>query len=732
MSRYIRNYEVVRELGSGHFGAVYLAVGEVPGRGRTPGRRRMVAIKKLKNSADQESVELLLQEFSLLEQVKHRCIVRVYEYLEEENAVVMEYIHGVTLRKVLEELDKAHEQVFTEAAVEIGCELADALYQAYTSPGDNGEPLQLIHRDLKPANVMLTPTGEIKILDFGLARVDNTDFAIDNPDRIRGTPIYMAPEQASGLALDHRTDLFAAGLIIYELLMGEAAYRVPTRSADPLGDVMRAIEAGDLGEQCRSLEARLPALGPVLTRTLQRRPEDRYRDGQELLVDLKRQLYRDSGAYRKEFCEFFYGPIYDIGEAPSLDSVAASAPRRRSQKSIEERLRESMARDKQASANFSSPKPSQPTPPRQGGPPAPPRGVPRSTASGGGNRRPPPVGGGASRAQTFTPAARGGSGQRIRAVGERTPDETGMLHMVPLTDDATSDAGGDPSATAFFAIPAPRSNRARPTAPAAPPPAPGGVMGGMGAPPIASSGMASAPPPPRTPPPPRPSYGGGIGAGGAGAGGIAQGPVAGYGNAGGANAQTPFQVQGGPGGATTSNPDESRSRSYQIYAILFALFVMVCVTGVTVVWVVLISKGDPTPPEVVAKNPVTQPTPIAENTDTGLDEPEVVTERVVSKKKKKRVNPNPPVVSPPKPPSTPTGEIRVSIDSAAPFTAVEVICPSGVRERGYFSNGNARVTGIPSENCSLNFKGGAPAKFSPVSGGASLKCSYSGSTMSCN
>ncbi|MEL6350059.1 MAG: protein kinase, partial [Myxococcota bacterium] len=150
MARYIRNYEVVRELGAGHFGAVYLAVGEVPGRGRAPGKQRLVAIKKLKNAADQEALDLLLQEFSLLDQVKHRCIVRVFEFLEEENAVVMEFIHGVSLRKVLEELDKSHEQMFTEAAIEIGCELADGLYQAYTTPGDNGEPLQLVHRDLKP------------------------------------------------------------------------------------------------------------------------------------------------------------------------------------------------------------------------------------------------------------------------------------------------------------------------------------------------------------------------------------------------------------------------------------------------------------------------------------------------------------------------------------------------------------------------------------------------------
>ncbi|RME22363.1 MAG: serine/threonine protein kinase [Deltaproteobacteria bacterium] len=319
MARFIGDYEVLSELGVGHFGTVYLAAGETPARGRVPAKRRLVAIKKLRDSADPRSVDLLLQEFALLEQVKHRGIVRVYEYLEVDHAVVMEHIHGVTLRQVLEELARAREQVFTEAAVEIGCELADALYQAYTTPGDNGEPLQLVHRDLKPANVMLTPQGEVKILDFGLARVDNADFAKDDPERIKGTPIYMAPEQARGEAVDHRTDLFALGLILYELLEGEPAYRVPGNSRDPLAEIYAAIEAGDLRRQCADLESRLPALGPVVSRLLQRRPEDRYQTGHDLLVDLRRQLYRDRGSYLKEFCEFFFGAIHPIPDAPTLD-----------------------------------------------------------------------------------------------------------------------------------------------------------------------------------------------------------------------------------------------------------------------------------------------------------------------------------------------------------------------------------------------------------------------------
>ena len=167
MAKHLAQYEVIRELGSGAFGSVSLAVGSTPGRGLSAGRNRFVALKQLKADADAEAASRLEQEFALLDGVKHRCIVRVFEYLKSENTVVMEYIHGVDLRTVLNACAEAREPIFTEAAVEICCEVADALYQAWTTPGDNGEGLELVHRDLKPANILITPTGDVKILDFG-------------------------------------------------------------------------------------------------------------------------------------------------------------------------------------------------------------------------------------------------------------------------------------------------------------------------------------------------------------------------------------------------------------------------------------------------------------------------------------------------------------------------------------------------------------------------------------
>ncbi|MEC7241418.1 MAG: protein kinase, partial [Myxococcota bacterium] len=98
MAKHLAQYEVLRELGSGAFGSVSLGVGSTPGRGLTAGRNRFVALKQLKADADSEAAAQLEQEFALLDGVKHRCIVRVFEYLKNENTVVMEYIHGVDLR----------------------------------------------------------------------------------------------------------------------------------------------------------------------------------------------------------------------------------------------------------------------------------------------------------------------------------------------------------------------------------------------------------------------------------------------------------------------------------------------------------------------------------------------------------------------------------------------------------------------------------------------------------
>ncbi len=743
MARTINQYEITGELGAGHFGKVFLAVGEVPGRGIHPGKRRVVAVKKLREP-DPESVRLLLQEFALLDQVKHRSIVRVFEYLEDETAVVMEVVHGVSLREVLDVCAEHREQVFTEAAIEIGCELADALYQAYTTPGDNGERLQLVHRDLKPENVMLTKAGEVKILDFGLARVDNADFQRDDPNRIKGTPVYMAPEQARGQDIDHRTDLFALGLILYELLMGRPAYRVPMDAPDPIAAIYAAIEGGELSDQCRELESKLPGMGPIVAKLLQARPRNRYQTGHDLLVDLRRQLYKDRGFYLKEFCDFFYGSLRRLPDLPDADpgqggtrmsnsDKGPNAPR----KSIEERLRESMNRDATpppAPPDAEAAGPKAPVPvrrvapppvrappvtPMAAAPPAPiaPKIVPRSASAA----RPAPN---AAEDEIMPPSVKGAKpGLKPVAprkmMGARSPDETGMLQMVPLSDNEDEkEAGADPSATSFFAIPAPKSERPKASAPVAPTPmaaaGPAPARPAFGGPPafnpmpIAGGQM---PPQPMAAPQP-----------------LVSGPVVSYGGAAGG---TPFQV-GGPT-PTGNNNAESRVQSVRVFAVLLGVFALACVAVLSVValWFLQV-KSTEKPVETVA---VVAPAPVkrAAKEDTGTVKPIETKPAPVKTRTVSGNGGTKPVAAPKPPPVSAKAPVVVTFTGSPIPTSVEINCSgSGFREKRSLSGGSATVPDVPTgDNCQLHPKGaGAPTSAS-VRGGGTYNCTISGTVTSC-
>lgn len=347
------------------------------------------------------------------------------------------------------------------------------------------------------------------------------------------------------------------------------------------------------------------------------------------------------------------------------------------------------------------------------------------SSSAGGRKPPlrPPVGGSASRATPFEPtndnaARRAPSGPPSKGVGERRPDEPGMLEMVPLSSNQDkAEAEADPSATAFFAIPAPKAERSR-AAPSAPPPSMGGGPIGvmppgqpsplsvsapppMSRPPIGMSG--SMPPPPMAPQP------------------MVQGPVVQYG---GAQPASPFQVAG-PGPAAATGDAGSRVQSNRVYAIILAVFMLVGLAVVAAIWF----QRDKTeePKEVVTAPPppkpvVADPKPVP---DTGAAPAPTPKPQPKSTKPKTTT---PKVAAPASGPAT----LSVKLADGAVATAIEVTCPSGFRQRSTLSGGSGSVASVPQEKCTLIFKGGAPAQYGPVHGGQSLKCSIVGTTAVCN
>jgi serine/threonine-protein kinase len=209
--RQIGNYLIQRELGRGGMGVVYLA--------QDIRLARTVAIKALSPTYSQSySVrQRLLNEAKMAAALSHPGIATVYalEEIDGELYMACEYVPGAPLRALVESGPLPIVDV-----IDIGLQLARALAEAHTKG--------IVHRDIKPENVIKTPSGVIKVLDFGLARAEYTQTRLTQTGMLVGTPAYLAPEQALGQDADFRTDIFALGLLLYELASGTNPFAAGT------------------------------------------------------------------------------------------------------------------------------------------------------------------------------------------------------------------------------------------------------------------------------------------------------------------------------------------------------------------------------------------------------------------------------------------------------------------------------------------------------------------------
>ena len=275
--RIIKHYEVESPLGKGGMGVVY--------RARDTRLGRPVALKVLPPEfvRDDERKARFLQEARAASAVNHPAIAQVYEVDEgpEGLFIAMEFVEGRTVRAILQanELDVL-------GALEIAHQVAGGLQKAH----DAG----IVHRDIKPENVIVTPDGHAKILDFGLAKLVEgpTGSAQDASHMetlartqagfVLGTLRYMSPEQARGQALDHRSDIFSLGVVLYEMVTGQ----LPFSGTTPL-DTLHAI-AFDETRPITAIRPNLtPSLQRIVTRCLRKQPQDRYASARELAGDIK-------------------------------------------------------------------------------------------------------------------------------------------------------------------------------------------------------------------------------------------------------------------------------------------------------------------------------------------------------------------------------------------------------------------------------------------------------------
>jgi serine/threonine protein kinase len=265
----IGKYEIVAPLGHGAMGVVY--------KGFDPMIRRFVALKTMNldftEPVDEDTAKRFHREAQAAGNLNHPNIVGIYEYGEDVGKafIAMEFVEGRTLVDLIK---KKH--VFSLADIH---QILNSVLAAL----DYSHRLGVVHRDIKPGNIMLDNAGTVKVMDFGIARIESSD--LTQAGTILGTPGYMSPEQLLGESVDLRSDLYSAGVVLYELLTGERAF-----SGSSFASVIYKVIHNELSPPSRLKPAVPGSLDHIVAKACAKQAADRYQTAAEFSAALAKAL----------------------------------------------------------------------------------------------------------------------------------------------------------------------------------------------------------------------------------------------------------------------------------------------------------------------------------------------------------------------------------------------------------------------------------------------------------
>lgn len=280
LPRRLGRYTLFAHIGRGGMADIYLAQADTG-----LGGSRLVVIKEvLPKLADSDDfAEMLVSEAKLAAQLSHANVVKVEDLGRAGGSlyIAMEYVEGLDLREMLRRCAKTRVALPVEFSLRIVIEALRGLSFAHRARDDEGRPLGIVHRDVSPSNVLLSFEGEVKLCDFGIARANPLADALPE-EAILGKAGYMSPEQAHGEVVDARSDVFAVGIILWELLAGRRLYKAA--EGERLLDVARAAVIPALPPRELPDEA---ALHAIVARALSVDREARYPSAAAMLQDIE-------------------------------------------------------------------------------------------------------------------------------------------------------------------------------------------------------------------------------------------------------------------------------------------------------------------------------------------------------------------------------------------------------------------------------------------------------------
>lgn len=271
------------------------------------GFEKILAIKRLHPEFGREKdvAQMLVDEARIAVHLAHPNIAQIFDLgcIDGQYFIAMEFIEGADLHQISKILRARGETIAQPALLFIMAEALGGLHYAHTRSDPQGKPLQIVHRDVSPQNIMISHEGEVKLVDFGIAKAElsseDTHHGI-----IKGKFYYMSPEQAYGHHIDARTDIFAAGMVLYELLAGQNPYHGVDEAR-----LLKAVRQADFTPIFASGVPVAPELAEIITRATRRDPEQRYASAADMQAALMGYLNRLGQPYRRMELATYMGEL---------------------------------------------------------------------------------------------------------------------------------------------------------------------------------------------------------------------------------------------------------------------------------------------------------------------------------------------------------------------------------------------------------------------------------------
>ena len=316
-----RDYEIIAQLRVGGMAALYAGR-----RSGAAGFNRLVAIKVIHPhlSRDKNFVQMFVDEALISARIDHPNVVHVEELGETDGMyfLAMEYVHGASLSQLLSKLVKEGRRLKPELAVHIAARVAEGLHAAHETRDADGHMLGIVHRDVSPQNVLISSRGHVKLIDFGIAKARNR-VQQETASSLKGKIGYMSPEQAYGRQIDRRTDLYALGVVLWEMLTTRRMFTAEDDFA-----LLDLVREPNVPPPSHYNPAVPPELDAVVMKALARSPENRVQTGQEFRRLLAEAMPKALTLDVADLADLLFAMLGDSleEERRQLAAVATSAP----------------------------------------------------------------------------------------------------------------------------------------------------------------------------------------------------------------------------------------------------------------------------------------------------------------------------------------------------------------------------------------------------------------------